>query len=671
MNIWSTFDHCLTRIRGEYFAQFFSECFDTKPPIDCVVTNSDSSRSNDVKIDDTDVMEVVESEKKTSDVAATPPKDTFKDEYDKVLGSAKSTHNVDTTDEDVQILSDGDDDDTGVGDDEDNDVDGTHRKTTLTPTKQCSVKLVDINELVDNGEPLAKRPRPSDPLAIGRKSSNEANNVFTSKLSENKKDFTKSGKDEINNFFSSGVDGALKLFSAKKESKVTISPVRNKDLPNLNSSSAGGLSTNSNTATGSVTITKLSTGSSLSIESKDLKTILGATKTSIGAEKDKMKQEKISGKSFDNGFRIGSSHAKLDLVAIDSKLSKSTMSSSLPPGHRRVRTGSGDSSIRCNKCREVYSTKEARRLHTCNSILDQHFLIEGENRLKISPTSSKDSSDNSRSSSRADSPLSSLSPTLPCSTPTTLSSTTTLSSASSTGFGTVKKIKITTSEVSLKTGSISSTSMTTSSVSLPVKCKLIKDSKDELHIEGRPKLSIVKVSRLECGSSAANLDRKNSPMTSSVNQQPIVPKLKLSALPVSSDSKRDREKWIGGVTKDPLSLGDTYKSLKVTSEASKKLNFDEKSVSLGAVETSDTGDKSNGRKIELVSSNFGSGKIRIKYGGVLPTVDDPLKAEVSGEKDHNPMTTTDDGFPFTFSGRPTYSPSRVEPNGNVPTKGTA
>ena len=591
MNIWSTFDHCLTRIRGEYFAQFFSECFDTKPPIDCVVTNSDSSRSNDVKIDDTDVMEVVESEKKTSDVAAMPPKDTFKDEYDKVLGSAKSTHNVDTTDEDVQILSDGDDDDTGVGDDEDNDV----------------------------------------------------------------------------------VDGALKLFSAKKESKVTISPVRNKDLPNLNSSSAGGLSTNSNTATGSVTITKLSTGSSLSIESKDLKTILGATKTSIGAEKDKMKQEKISGKSFDNGFRIGSSHAKLDLVAIDSKLSKSTMSSSLPPGHRRVRTGSGDSSIRCNKCREVYSTKEARRLHTCNSILDQHFLIEGENRLKISPTSSKDSSDNSRSSSRADSPLSSLSPTLPCSTPTTLSSTTTttLSSASSTGFGTVKKIKITTSEVSLKTGSISSTSMTTSSVSLPVKCKLIKDSKDELHIEGRPKLSIVKVSRLECGSSAANLDRKNSPMTSSVNQQPIVPKLKLSALPVSSDSKRDREKWIGGVTKDPLSLGDTYKSLKVTSEASKKLNFDEKSVSLGAVETSDTGDKSNGRKIELVSSNFGSGKIRIKYGGVLPTVDDPLKAEVSGEKDHNPMTTTDDGFPFTFSGRPTYSPSRVEPNGNVPTKGTA
>ena len=606
-------------------------------------------------------MEVVDVEKPVSSVetastvtttaAAASPK-VFNDEYEKFLVT-KPAAGV-GNDEDIQILSDDDDDD----DDEDiGDVSEGHRKTTLTPTKECSVKLVDINEMVDCGEPLPKRPRPADPLSLGRKSANESNTVFSSKLSENKKESViKSAKDQINTFFTSGVDGAMKLFSAKKESRVTISPVRNKDLPSLNSSSLLVGPTGNNLATGSVTITKLSTGSSLSIESKDLKTILGAAKTSIAAEKDKFKSEKISGpgKSFENGFRPGGAHSKLDLVAIDSKTSKMT------PGHRRVRSGSGDSSIRCNKCREVYSTKEARRLHTCNSILDQHFLIEGGDRLKISPTSSKDSSDNSRSSSRADSPLS-LSPTAP--SLASASATPASSSAPISGFGTVKKIKITTSE----TGSKPVSGVASSSG--PVKCKLIKDSKDELHIEGRPKLSIVKVPRLECGSGgAAGLDRKTGPV-SNPPQQPIVPKLKLSTLPVSSDLKRDvgREKWIGGASKDPLSLGDSYKSLKVTSEAAKKLNFDDKTaVSTASAESAaDLGDKSN-RKVELVSANFGAGKIRIKYAGAPSSSDDTSKPDL-GEKDH---PTTEDGFPFTFSGRPTYSPSRVEPNGNLPTKGS-
>merc|ERR1712083_1020932 len=31
-------------------------------------------------------------------------------------------------------------------------------------------------------------------------------------------------------------------------------------------------------------------------------------------------------------------------------------------------------SIQCSKCKLEYSTKEAKRLHTCNSILDQHYL---------------------------------------------------------------------------------------------------------------------------------------------------------------------------------------------------------------------------------------------------------------------------------------------------------
>jgi hypothetical protein len=216
----------------------------------------------------------------------------------------------------------------------------------------------------------------------------------------------------------------------------------------------------------------------------------------------------------------------------------------------------------------------------------------------------------------------------------------------------VKKIKITTAETSLKAA------QSAFATNGPVKCKLIKDSKDELHIEGRPKLSIVKVPRLECGS--GNADRPK-PLPSA--QQPIVPKLKLSALPASTEVKRDlgREKWIGAAaSKDPLSLADSFKPLKASaSEASKKLNFDEKSA------PPSSGEPEAVRKVEMVSANFGAGKIRIKYGGVLSAAtDDPAKPEAPEKEPHQ-----DDGFSFTFSGRPTYSPSRVEPNGNVPTKG--
>lgn len=169
--------------------------------------------------------------------------------------------------------------------------------------------------------------------------------------------------------------------------------------------------------------------------------------------------------------------------------------------------------------------------------------------------------------------------------------------------------------------------------------------------------------RLECGSGNATLDRKTTSLMGSNPTQPIVPKLKLSALPM--DSKRDlaRDKWMGGVSKDPLSLGDSYKTLKVNSEAAKKLNFDEKTTGAASAEASESADKT-GRKVELVPGNY-AGKIRIKYGGIPSSTDDPSKPEVV-EKDHPP---TEDRFPFTFSGRPTYSPSRVEPNGNVPTKG--
>ena len=682
---------------------------------------------------------------------STSPK-AFNQEYEKFLGGNATTTTTTTSSrnvtndssDDVQVLSDDDEVDAIVSLENRRKATSPPRSlappTTTTPpptaassnaTKECSVKLVDINEMVENGEPLAKRARPSDPISsLSRKSSNEMNNIFSSSSSSKLSDSSGRKEHHLNNIgsqhhnkskeyhhhYSSSVDSTMKLFAAKRESKVTISPVRNKDLPSsMISNSTGSMSTSSSSAMGSVTITKLSTGSSLSIESKDLKTILGTGKSSMDKDKirsstDVGKSGSRPGKGFENGFRLGSNHhPKLDLVAIDSKMSSGSKMnssnsskmlnnhhgsiSSSSHQHRRVRTGSGDSSIRCNKCREVYSTKEARRLHTCNSILDAHFLIEGGDRLKISPSSSKDSSDNSRSSSRADSPLSSLSPTLPCSvapgstaaatTTSSLSSSlsqslipnlsaTSSSSSTSQGFGTVKKIKITAtnSESNLKPVSAGSSSSSSSAAIAPVKCKLIKDSKDELHIEGRPKLSIVKVPRLECGT-GAGLDRRPNIPPPPGQHQPIVPKLKLSALP---DTKREN-KWlggnlgIGGVSKDPLNLGESYnnglKSLKVSpasSEASKKLNFDEKLMSTN--EDSNGSDKSSNRKVELVSANYGTGKIRIKYAGPSTDSSDNVKTDNPGEKEG-----TDDGFPFTFSGRPTYSPSRVEPNGNVPTKG--
>ena len=222
------------------------------------------------------------------------------------------------------------------------------------------------------------------------------NNIYgSSKLSDqvSRKDAHQhKSKDPLYHHYSSSVDSTMKMFAAKRESKVTISPVRNKDMPGsltiTPNSTAAPATTNSGSAMGSVTITKLSTGSSLSIESKDLKTILGSGKNEKDGNKnrpsslsDPSKSGIRPGKGFENGFRLSSHHQKLDLVPLDSKMSSvnNTSSSSKMLNshhgsnnhHRRVRSGSGDSSIRCNKCREVYSTKEARRLHTCNSILDQ------------------------------------------------------------------------------------------------------------------------------------------------------------------------------------------------------------------------------------------------------------------------------------------------------------
>jgi hypothetical protein len=65
------------------------------------------------------------------------------------------------------------------------------------------------------------------------------------------------------------------------------------------------------------------------------------------------------------------------------------------------------------------------------------------------------------------------------------------------------------------------------------------------------------------------------------------------------------------------------------------------------------------RKVEVVA---GAAKIRIKYSGAPSEPFETTKGDIAERQ------LPEDSFPFAFSGRPTYSPSRVEPN--VPTKGT-
>lgn len=128
----------------------------------------------------------------------------------------------------------------------------------------------------------------------------------------------------------------------------------------LGPSSTGSLGSSSSTASGSVTITKLSTGSTLNVESKDLKTILG---NSGPGKCSKVDQGGNRVPNSGNGFRLA---AKLDLVTADAKQHNTNTKP------MRIRSSSGsDGSIRCTKCWEIYSSKDGNSMHICTSSQDQ------------------------------------------------------------------------------------------------------------------------------------------------------------------------------------------------------------------------------------------------------------------------------------------------------------
>lgn len=181
------------------------------------------------------------------------------------------------------------------------------------------------------------------------------------------------------------------------DAKVTILPC--KTVPKEGDNKIPSMGSNS------VTITKVSSGENVS--SKDIKKVFSPKSESRLKNSDLdpnslFKPDKVKVKGSEKSDKV-----QKDFVKIKDKEHKTKDKDR----ERGGRVGSLKI-IRCSKCREVFSTKEAKKLHTCNSILDAHFLIDGGDRQKTSPISTSSTSDRSestsaslsRSSSRSSSP---------------------------------------------------------------------------------------------------------------------------------------------------------------------------------------------------------------------------------------------------------------------------
>ena len=208
------------------------------------------------------------------------------------------------------------------------------------------------------------------------------------------------------------------LFCPTTDAKVTIVPFKSavKD---------GGEPKPATVGSNSVTITKVSSGDTLSVQTKDIKKVFSPKpdgKMKLSSSGGPFKHKSITKDTNKERFKSGEKSDKLHKEQRHKEKDHRAKDSSKEgrSGERRERVGSLKI-IRCLKCREVFSTKEAKKLHTCNSILDAHYLIDGGDRQKTSPVSSASNSDRSestsaslsRSSSRSSSPGIPVTPTNP------------------------------------------------------------------------------------------------------------------------------------------------------------------------------------------------------------------------------------------------------------------
>ena len=480
-------------------------------------------------------------------------------------------------------------------------------------------------------------------------------------------------------------------------------------------SSTSSLNPSSSASGGSVTITKLSTGSSLSVESKDLKSVLSAggnrpppPATQAPSGPHSLQHQSVTGSTSTMSTAAGISPAissrvglvenglnrlksNIDITAMASNNSANGGSATNQVGDRGPKqpfqqqhspglaggdSGAAGGSIRCNKCNVEYSTKEARRLHTCNSILDQHYLSV-ENAGERTSNSNKSSSPNSptglhmTSADRAANENSTSSP------PSSFDSASSRSNSpmmdqwgagSGGGGGSGNRKSTSSSSMTSGSGSSASNGSNSSNVSSN-SVKLIKEKSDKLIIEGRPKLSVTKVSRLDSSTSNEGISAKSKQGPTS-SHSPALPKFKLSTASLS-DSKKYNES-AAAAELAPSSGGggggEKHQRANVNVKATSKNNFESNNV-----------------------ASY-SGKLKIKLGGGSTTIQSEKSQASSSDRtsDRSVNHHNQDGgaagsgssggpegdrggLAFSFAGKPTYSPSRIEPSNSggttVQTKG--
>ncbi len=396
--------------------------------------------------------------------------------------------------------------------------------------------------------------------------------------------------------------------------KVTISPVRQKEKTGGGGGSAGGTGSGGNSGgpAGSVTITKLSTGTTQCVDSRDLKSLLsGGGGGGHAAQSDGGSKAGITS----NGVRMPSSSPS-DGSSSSSNSKKSSHSYSVEVAAKKQKKlqqqqqqqqfggggGVDGSDINCNKCKQAFSTKEAMRLHTCNSILDSQYLTDSADRDRKSASSATASNSvgASSSSSTGGDKSSTTSPVSSLSRGSSRSNSPLLSQASKQQQqqqqAAAKSDHQQESKVAPDGFDGAGGSATTAA---PVQCKLIKDERDnKLMIEGRPKLSISKVS-------------------------PKAPQPKVKS-PGAAAAGEDAAAATGLKRKNSDSVKDIPK-IRI--------------------------------KLPTPATEGAGGSAKTGVGGGKPAMGVKKPAE-------------DDGpYTFTFAGKPTYSPSRVEPSQTIQEKG--
>lgn len=485
------------------------------------------------------------------------------------------------------------------------------------------------------------------------------------------------------------------------ESKVTISPVRKESKSGLGSSGQPG---------GSVTITKLSGGSSQRMESKDMKkqtpmerSTASTTSSTSSSSSSSLSSQPMAASvpnrsSLENGHHTSgdlnpsssvnkaprkSAHSySVEMQRKKDKKSASVSGTPLSTGSNfpSGMSSSGQSSMAqvkkprdevCNSCKVEFSTREALHLHTCNSKLDQHYLTE--NQVRASEARRGDKSANSsprtlsRNNSRSNSPISQ-------------------NNSSSNSSANVVPSHL----------QSSSAAKPNQRIFVDSGFKLVNTTKDELMIEGRPKITVSKV--VGSAKTPAGEDPES--------RKPIIPKIKLSA----SVNAKGSSAGSSPVATPTLPPPQPMSSMSSSSSSSSPPESRTSNPMLDSSPLSNLKRKFGDNSTKLDTPSF-NGKIKLKIPGNVTNAmssstssPDPFSSYGSGPahsfKDSGssfdsgkipPSSARNSesnigqqyqmskkkeeetaGYAFAFAGRPTYSPSRIEPSSShIPEKGTS